>query len=69
MSKVRRSFSASEKLSIINEADQFGVTQTLRKHSLSPSVFRRWKESFIEVGVSNIHSYSMQRNPQMDAME
>ena len=33
MSKSRRSFSASEKLSIINEADQFGVTQTLRKHS------------------------------------
>ncbi len=34
MSKSRRSFSASEKLSIINEADQFGVTQTLRKHRL-----------------------------------
>ena len=39
MSKTRRSFSASEKLSIINEADQFGVTQTLRKHNLSHSVF------------------------------
>ena len=34
MSKSRRSFSASEKLSLINEADQFGVTQTLRKHRL-----------------------------------
>jgi putative transposase len=41
MSKARRSFSASEKLSIINEADQFVVTQTLRKHQLYPSVFRR----------------------------
>ncbi len=36
MSKARRSFSDSEKLSIINEADQFGVTQTLRKYQLSP---------------------------------
>ena len=40
MSKARRSLSASVKLSVINEADQFDVTQTLRKHSLSPPVFR-----------------------------
>ena len=39
MSKSRKSFSVSEKLSIINEADQFGVTQTLRKHNLSHTVF------------------------------
>jgi len=32
MSKTRRSFSASEKLAIINEADQFGVSATLCKH-------------------------------------
>ena len=67
MSKSRRSFSASEKLSIINEADQLGVTQTLRKHNLSPSVFRRWKESFNEGGVSNLQSYAKQRNPELDA--
>ena len=68
MSKTRRSFSASEKLSIINEADQFGVTQTLRKHNLSHSVFKRWKESFNEGGVSNLQSYSKQRNPELDAI-
>ncbi len=32
MLKARRSFSGSEKLDIINEAVQFGVTATLRKH-------------------------------------
>ena len=68
MSKARRSFSASEKLSIINEADQFGVTQTLRKHNLSHSVVKRWKESFNEGGVSNLQSYSKQRNPELDAI-
>jgi len=35
MSKNRRRFTAAEKLTIINEADQFGITQTLRKHNLS----------------------------------
>ena len=69
MSKSRRSFSTWEKLSIINEADQLGITQTLRKHNLSHSVFRRWKESFNEGGVSNLESYSRQRNPELDALE
>ena len=68
MSKTRRSFSASEKLSIINEADQFGVTQTLRKHNLSHSVFRRWKESFNEGGASSLQSYVRQRNPELEAI-
>ena len=67
MSKSRGNFSASENLSIIIEADQFGVTQTLRKHQLSPSVFRRWKENFNEGGVSNLQSYSQQRNPELVA--
>ena len=69
MSRTRRSFSAPEKLSIIKEADQYGVTQTLRKHNLSHSVFRRWKESFNEDGVSSLQSYARQRNPEMEALE
>jgi putative transposase len=69
MSKARRSLSASVKLSVINEADQFDVTHTLRKHSLSPPVFRRWKESFNKGGVSNLQSCSRQRNPELDALE
>jgi putative transposase len=45
-----------------------GFTQTLRKHNLSHSVFRRWKESFNECGVSNLQSNSKQRNPEMEAL-
>jgi putative transposase len=69
MTRQRRSFSASEKLLIINEADQLGVTQALHKHNLSHSVFRRWKENFNEGGVSNLQSYSRQRNPEVEALE
>ena len=69
MSKTRRNFSAEEKLVIINEADQFGVTQTLRKHNLAHSVFRRWKDSFNQGGISQLQSYSRQRNPEVDALE
>ena len=38
MSKASRSFSTSEKLSIINEAGQLCVNQTLHKHNMS----RKW---------------------------
>lgn len=41
MSKARRKFSVEQKLQIIQEADQHGITQTLRKHNLSDSVFLR----------------------------
>lgn len=69
MSKTRRSFSASAKLAIIYEADQIGVIVTLRKHKLSPSVFRWWKENFNEGGVASLRSYAKSRNPEVDALE
>jgi putative transposase len=67
MSTNRRSFSASKKLAIINEAEQFGVTQTVIKHNLSHSVFRRWLDQFNEVGVSKLNSYVRERNPELYA--
>lgn len=69
MATNRRSFSAAEKLAIINEADQHGTTQTLRKHNLSPSVFRRWKESFNEGGAASLKSYARQKDPALNAAE
>lgn len=69
MSKTRRSFSDSEKLSIINEADQYGVSITLRKHNLSPTVFRRWRENFNEWCVTNLQSCAKYSNQELDAFE
>ena len=69
MLKSRRSFSASEKLAIINEADQFGSSQTLRKHNLTHTVLRRWRDSFNEGGISSLQSFSRHRNPEVEALE
>jgi putative transposase len=46
MSNSRRQFSVEQKLAIMQEADQTGIAQTLRKHNLSHSVFLRWKRQF-----------------------
>jgi putative transposase len=69
MAKSRRSFSVAEKLQIINEADQFGITQTLRKHNLAHSVFRRWKDSFNEGGAALLKSYARHKDPELEAAE
>ncbi len=66
MSKNRRTFTAAEKLAIINEEEQFGITQTLRKNNLSNSVYRRWRDQFNEGGVSRLKSYARERNPELD---
>jgi len=66
MSKNRRTFTAAEKLAIINEAEQFGITQTLRKHNLSNYVYRRWRDQFNEGGGSRLKSYTSERNQELD---
>ena len=50
MSAIRRKFTDDEKLDILQEARQSGITEVLRKHHLSYSVFTRWKQQFMEKG-------------------
>ena len=69
MSKKRRSFSVDQKLSIIEEADQQGITQTLRKHNLSHSVFLRWKHQFNSGGVSSLKSQYHRIDPEVRALQ
>ncbi len=54
MSKQRRKFSVDQKLQIIQEADQQGITQPLRKYNVSHSVYLRWKRQFDQGGVYSL---------------
>jgi transposase-like protein len=69
MSKSRRSFTVEQKLSIINESEQIGITQTLRKHNLSHSVFLRWKNQFNSGGVSSLKSQYQKIDPEIRALQ
>ena len=51
MSAIRRKFTDEEKLDILHEASESGISEALRKHHLSYSVFTRWKQKFIEQGI------------------
>lgn len=48
--KTRRTFSKEEKLAILKEAAEQGVTKTLSKHAIYPSVYYKWKEKFTQMG-------------------
>jgi len=43
----RRRFTDDQKLEILHQADESGVTAVLREHRLSYSVFARWKQKFL----------------------
>lgn len=54
MSRQRRKWSEAEKLQIIQEVEQNGLTETLRKHSLSQSLFHRWRRSYNGEGMDGL---------------
>jgi len=68
MSKQRRTFSVDQKLKIIQEADQQGITQTLRKHNLSHSVFLRWKNQFNTGGTELLKPQYRKIDPEVKAL-
>jgi putative transposase len=69
MSRKRRQFSVEEKLQIIQEADQEGVTQALRKHNLSHSVFLRWKNQFNNGGAGSLKPQYNKMDPELRALK
>ncbi len=69
MAKTRRSFSVEQKLQIIQEAEQIGVTQTLRKHHLAHSLFLRWRNQFHEGGAKLLQPQYHKVDPELRALQ
>ncbi|HZJ60513.1 MAG TPA: transposase, partial [Chitinophagaceae bacterium] len=49
----RRKFTDDQRLEILHQADESGVTAVLREHRLSYSVFARWKQKFLQHAGTN----------------
>src|SRR6476659_9908167 len=43
----RRKFTDDQRLEILHQANESGVTAVLREHRLSYSVFARWRQKFL----------------------
>ena len=70
MSKERRKFSLDEKLTILQEADQQGIEQTLRKYQIARSLDHIWKKKeFERQGPDGLAAKYHRVDPALKALE
>ncbi len=69
MSKERRKFSLDEKLTILQEADQQGIEQTLRKYQIARSLYYIWKNKFERQGPDGLAAKYHRVDPALKALE
>ena len=69
MAKQHRKFSVEQKLQIIQEAEQTGITQTLRKHNIAHSLYLRWRAAFNSGGVSSLKPQHHKVDPELLALQ
>ena len=46
----RKRFSTAEKIALLKEAKEYGVTATLEKHGIYPATYYSWKRKFETMG-------------------
>lgn len=69
MSKIRRKWSAEQKLRIIQEANQYGTTETLRKYQIGQSLFYRWKLGFDNQGLQGLQPQYATIDPELKQLQ
>ena len=70
MKQTKKHRSKDEKLQILKEADQKGVTVTLDKHGVYPATFYSWKKKQVDMGDSGLdHGMTKQRLAQIKEQE
>jgi putative transposase len=69
MKKTRRQFSPEEKLSILQEADRLGITETSRKYNIAHSVLSYWRKKYLSKGKDGLKASYRQVDPQLRELE
>lgn len=54
MITIKRKWSEAQKLQIIQEAEQQGLSETLRKYNLSQSLFHKWRRAYNGAGMDGL---------------
>jgi transposase-like protein len=69
MTKTRRSFTPEDRLSLVQEAEREGYTETCRKYNLSPSLLAKWKQRYLAKGAEGLKSAYKRIDPEVRALE
>lgn len=69
MSIIKRKWSEAQKLDIIQEAEQNGITETMRKHNLSHSLYRKWRKAYNGEGMTGLQPRYKIKDPAVKQLE
>lgn len=69
MSREHRKWSEAQKLQIIQEAEQNGQTETLRKYNLAHSLFLRWRKAYSALGADGLKPGYKRVDPDVRRLE
>lgn len=65
-----RKFTTAEKLSLLKEAGEKGVTATLEKHGIYPATYYSWKKKFESMGLEGFeHGMTPEHQKRIRALE
>lgn len=69
MAKEKRKFTPEEKLSILQEAEREGFTETIRKYNLASSVLSYWKKKYLAKGKDGLKAGYRKIDPNIRELE
>jgi transposase-like protein len=69
MTRARRSFTAEERLSILQEGEREGHSITLRKYQIAPSLYARWKHKYLQEGIYGLKDKHRKVDPALRELE
>ena len=69
MAQDRRKWSEAQKLQIIGEAEQNGLSETLRKYNLSQSLFHRWRRAYNGQGMEGLRPHYKTVDPEVKRLQ
>jgi putative transposase len=69
MSKIRKQYTPEERLSLVQEAQREGVTETSRKYNVSVSLLHKWKQRYLSNGMEGLKPMYKRIDPGVRALE
>ena len=69
MTRTRRTFTPEGRLSLLQEAEREGFSETCRKHNLSPTLLTAWRKKYLAKGAEGLKPSYRRVDPQVKALE
>jgi putative transposase len=67
--RTKRKFTPEERLSILQEGEREGRSQTCRKYNIAPSLYDRWRRKYLGQGMEGLKNQYKRIDPQVRALE